>query len=158
MRTSNIGVRSELGSIIAPRLAMAAAKHVHISIAGQQGNGLLHDGHAWKDFARKVLTRCAIHSSRTDLASILVHAGFAFVDAVERGAVLTDPSRSAVDATVECEALALSGPVALDVILACLRSASWIANLITERAGWSVPGARYCATRGRAGRSQLRRV
>jgi len=105
-----------VGHIIAPRLAMAAAKHAYIDIAGQQANGLLHDGHAWKDFARAALTRCAIHSSRTDLASLLLHASFAFVHAVERGAVLTDPLRSAVDAILDCEALTLSGPVPACVV------------------------------------------
>jgi hypothetical protein len=107
-----------LGSILAPRLAMAATKHVYINIAGQQGNSLLHDAHAWQDFTRKALagTCRAIHSSRTDLASILVHASFAFVHAVERGAVLMGPLRSAVDAILECEALALSGPMPACVV------------------------------------------
>jgi len=51
MRTLNNGVRSE------------SAKHVHLNIAAQQANGLFHDGHAWKDFARTALvgTRRAIH-------------------------------------------------------------------------------------------------
>ncbi|MEO8752823.1 MAG: hypothetical protein ABI624_09095 [Casimicrobiaceae bacterium] len=118
MRTSVTGVRSELGSILAPRLAMAATKHVHINIAGQQANSLLHDGHAWKDFARTALagTRRAVRLAETDGVSMLVHASFAFVHAVERGAVLTDPLRSAVDAILECEALALSGPVPACVV------------------------------------------
>jgi len=118
MRASVTGVRSELGSILLPRLAMAATKHVHINIAGQQANSLLHDGHAWKDFPRTALagTRRAMRLSRTDGASMLVHASFAFVHAVERGAVLTAPWRSAVDAILECEALALSGSVSACVV------------------------------------------
>ena len=42
---------------------------------------------------------------------MFVHASFAFVHAVERGAILTDPLSSAVNAILECEALAMSGPV-----------------------------------------------
>jgi len=104
------GVRSELGGILASRLPANGKTGVHINVAGQQANTLLHDGHAWKDFARTTVaaTRRALRSSQTDGASILVHASFAFVHAVERGAVLKDPLRSAVDAILECEALALS--------------------------------------------------
>jgi nucleoside-diphosphate-sugar epimerase len=118
MRTSVTGVRSELGSILAPRLARAATKRAHINIAGQQANSLLHDGHAWKDFARTALagTRRAVRLAQTDGVSLLIHASFAFVHAVERGAVLTHPLRSAVDAILECEALALSGPVPACVV------------------------------------------
>ena len=78
----------------------------------------MHDGHAWQDFAREALAGAcrAIHSSRTNPASILVHASFAFVHAVERGAVLTDPLRSAVDAILDCKALTLSGPVSAYVV------------------------------------------
>jgi hypothetical protein len=153
MRASVTGVRSELGSILAPRLAMAATKHVHI-IAGQQANSLLHDGHAWKDFARTALagTRRAMRLSRTDGASMLVHASFAFVHAVERGAVLTDPLRSAADAIPECEALALSGPVPACVVrlgylygptsadlLASNCVSSWPALLVGPAQGAAVP-------------------
>jgi nucleoside-diphosphate-sugar epimerase len=112
------GARSELGSIVAPRLAARAGKQIHINVAGQQANTLLHDGHAWKNFARTALagTRRAVRSARADGASMFVHASFAFVHAVERGAVLTDPLRSAVDAILECEALAMSGPVPACVV------------------------------------------
>ena len=47
---------------------------------------------------------------------MLVHASFAFVHAVERGAELEEPLRSSVDAILECEALALSGPVPACVV------------------------------------------
>jgi nucleoside-diphosphate-sugar epimerase len=47
---------------------------------------------------------------------MFVHASFAFVNAVERGAILTDPLRSAVDAILECEALALSRPAPACVV------------------------------------------
>ena len=118
MNVSITGARSELGGILAPRLAASAIEPIHINVAGQQANSLLHDGHAWKDFARTTLagTRRAVRSSRADGASMLVHASFAFVHAAERGAVLTDPLRSAVDAILQCEALALSGPVPACVV------------------------------------------
>jgi nucleoside-diphosphate-sugar epimerase len=47
---------------------------------------------------------------------MLVHASFAFVDAVERGTRLNEPLRSAVDAVLECEALVLSGPAPACVV------------------------------------------
>jgi nucleoside-diphosphate-sugar epimerase len=112
------GARSELGSILAPRLAASATEHIRINIAGQQANSLLHDGHAWNHFARTALagTRRAMRSARADGATMFVHASFAFVHAVERGAILTDPLSSAVSAILECEALALSGPVPACVV------------------------------------------
>ena len=112
------GARSELGGILASRLAAGATGKVHFNVAGQQANTLLHDGHAWKDFARTAVagTRRALRSSRADGASMLVHASFAFVHAIERGSAVKDPLRSAVDAILECEALALSGPVPACVV------------------------------------------
>lgn len=118
MNVSLTGARSELGSILAPRLAASAIEHIHINLAGQQANSLLHDGHAWKYFARAALagTRRAMRSARADGATMFVQASFAFVHAVERGAILTDPLSSAVDTILECEALALSGPVPACVV------------------------------------------
>jgi nucleoside-diphosphate-sugar epimerase len=140
MTMSVTGVRSELGSILLPRLVVAATKHLHINIAGQQANSLLHDGHAWKDFARTVLagTRRAMRLSRTDGASMLVHASFAFVHAVERGVVLTDPLRSAVDAILECEALALSGPVPACVVRLGYLYGPTSADLLAYRAAFEL--------------------
>jgi nucleoside-diphosphate-sugar epimerase len=111
------GSRTELAGILTRRIA-ARASDVHFNVAGQQANTLLHDGHAWNDFARTTLaaTRRALRSARADGASMLVHASFAFVHAVERGATLADPLRSAVDAILECEALALSGAVPACVV------------------------------------------
>jgi nucleoside-diphosphate-sugar epimerase len=113
MNASITGTRSELGRILARWHARSATESVHINLAGQQANSLLHDGHAWKDFGRTTLagTRRAMRSARADGAPMLVHASFAFVRAVERGARLKEPLRSAVDAILECEALVLSGPV-----------------------------------------------
>ena len=47
---------------------------------------------------------------------MLVHASFAFVHALDRGATLKEPLRSSVDAILECEALVLSGPVPACVV------------------------------------------
>ena len=60
------GTRSELGRILARWHAPSAAENVYINLAGQQANSLLHDGHAWKDFARTTLagTRRAMRSAR----------------------------------------------------------------------------------------------
>jgi len=89
MSLSITGTRSELGSILArPRAAAAASRNIHINVSGQQANSLLHDGHAWKDFARTAPagTRRAIRAARTGDADMLVHASFAFVRAAEHGA------------------------------------------------------------------------
>jgi nucleoside-diphosphate-sugar epimerase len=112
MTVSITGTRSELGGILARR-AVGATDSIHINLTGQQANTLLHDGHAWEDFARTLSagTRRAMRSARKNSASMLVHASFAFVNAVERGASVNEPLRSAVDAILECEALALSASV-----------------------------------------------
>ena len=118
MTTSITGVRSELGRIVARQRGASPRGNIHIDVAGQQANTLLHDGHAWKDFARTALagTRRALRSAQADGASMFVHASFAFVHAVERGADLADPLRSCVDAIRECEALVLSGPLPACVV------------------------------------------
>jgi len=101
------GARSELGRLLARQRATG---DLHINIAGQQANTLLHDGHAWKGFARIALTgvRRALHTD----ASLLVHASFAFV----LGRPQQDPLRSIAETILECEQLALSGPVPACVV------------------------------------------
>ncbi len=118
MNVSITGTRSELGRILARQRVASTNGSIHFDIAGQQANSLLHDGHAWKDFARTALagTRRAMRSARTDGAPMLVHASFAFVHAVECGASVKEPLRSSVDTILECEALALSGLVAACVV------------------------------------------
>jgi len=118
MNASISGVRSELGRILARLPARGATGSAHINLAGQQANTLLHDGHAWKGFARMAPagTRRALRAARAEGAPMFVHASFAFVHAVERGACLKDPLRSAVEAILECEALALSGLVPACVV------------------------------------------
>jgi len=60
------------------------------NLFGLQANTLLHDGHAWTDFPRAALaaTQRSIRAAGTADATLLVHASFAFVHAVERGAKL----------------------------------------------------------------------
>jgi nucleoside-diphosphate-sugar epimerase len=113
MNASITGTRFELGRILARRQGKGVTRHVHINVAGQQANTLLHDGHAWKDFTRTAVagTRRAMRTARADGATMLVHASFAFVHAVERGARLEEPLRSMVELILECEAMALAGPV-----------------------------------------------
>lgn len=118
MGLSITGTRCELGRILARRPTTIAAPATHIDVGGQQANSLLHDGHAWKDFPRTMLaaTRRAMRSARAQKATLLVHASFAFVNALERGAKLEEPLRSSVEAILECEALVLSGPVPACVV------------------------------------------
>jgi nucleoside-diphosphate-sugar epimerase len=118
VNVSITGLRSELGGIVAQQPAPAAAAGVHINLAGQRANTLLHDGHAWKDFARTMRagTRRAMHAAHADGAPLMVHASFAFVQAVEEGIRLDEPLHASVEAILECEALALSGPVPACVV------------------------------------------
>ena len=107
MTVTITGGRSELGRLLSRQRAKGK---VHINIAGQQANTLLHDGHAWKGFARTALAG-ARRALRAD-ADMLVHASFAFV----LGNPQKDPLRSIAEAIVECERLVLSGPVPACVV------------------------------------------
>jgi nucleoside-diphosphate-sugar epimerase len=117
MNVSITGARSELGGVLTRRAAKASGR-LHINLALQQANSLLHDGQAWKDFARTALTgtRRAVRSAGPRGAPMLVHASFAFVHAVERGAELAEPLRSAVEVILECEALVLAAPAPACVV------------------------------------------
>jgi nucleoside-diphosphate-sugar epimerase len=97
---------------------VSARSNVHINVSGQQANTLLHDGQAWKGFARTALagTRRAIRAARADNARILVHASFAFVRAVTPRTQVKDPLRSLVEAIHECEMLVLEGLVPACVV------------------------------------------
>ncbi|MEO8124786.1 MAG: hypothetical protein ABI633_12120 [Burkholderiales bacterium] len=110
MNLSITGARLELGRVLAQQSTGRRGGRVHVNVSGQQANTLLHDGQAWKDFPRVALaaTHRAIRAARAGDATFLVHASFAFVHAVERGAKLDDPLRSCVDTILECEALVLS--------------------------------------------------
>jgi nucleoside-diphosphate-sugar epimerase len=101
------GARSELGRLLAQQRTRT---NVLINVAGQQANTLLHDGHAWKDFARTALAgvRRALRSD----AKVLVHASFAFVAVGPP----RDPLRSLAQTVLECEHLVLSGPLPACVV------------------------------------------
>jgi nucleoside-diphosphate-sugar epimerase len=107
MSLSITGARSELGRLL---LRQRAKGRVHINVAGEQANTLLHDGHAWKGFARTA-TAGVRRALRAD-ADLLVQASFAFV----LGRPKKDPLRSIAQTIVECERLALSGPVPACVV------------------------------------------
>lgn len=96
------GATTELGRLLAQRTARA---NVHINVAGQQANTLLHDGHAWKDFARSA--RAGLQRAMRTDAGLLVHASCAFVLADPP----KDPLRSLAQTIVALEREALSGPV-----------------------------------------------
>jgi len=107
MSVSITGERSELGRLLARR---RAAGKVHVNVAGQNANTLLHDGHAWKGFARAALAGVR-RALKTD-AAMLVHASFAFV----LGRPKQDPLRSIAETILECERLVLSGPIPACVV------------------------------------------
>ena len=107
MSLSLTGARSELGRLLAQRRAPGK---VHINIAGQQANTLLHDGHAWKGFSRVALA--GVHRAMRTDANMLVHASFAFV----LGRPRQDPLRSIAETILECEGLVLSGPIPACVV------------------------------------------
>jgi nucleoside-diphosphate-sugar epimerase len=118
MNTAITGLHSELGAILAQRVAAGAIQKVHFNVVGQQANSLLHDGHAWEDFPHKVLagTRRALQAAHAAKAQVLVHASFAFVHAFDQGARLREPLRASVQALLACEKLVLSGPVPACVV------------------------------------------
>ena len=101
------GAQTELGRLLAVQTTRAK---VHINVAGQPANTLLHDGHAWKDFARSALAG-ARRAARAD-ATVLVHASFAFVAAVPP----KDPLRSLAQSILECEQLMRSAAVPAVVV------------------------------------------
>jgi len=101
------GARSELGRLLAAHDTRA---NVHINVAGQQANTLLHDGHAWKDFNRTAVAG-ARRAARAD-ASMLVHASFAFV--VTEPA--HDPLRSLAQTIHECESIVLAAAIPACVV------------------------------------------
>jgi nucleoside-diphosphate-sugar epimerase len=118
MNLSITGVRLELGRVLTQQSSKLRGGSVHINLSGQQANTLLHDGQAWKEFPRTApgATRRAIRAARSAGASMFVHTSFAFVHAAQRGAMPGEPLRSCVEAILECEALAMSGPLPACVV------------------------------------------
>lgn len=107
MTISITGQRSELGRLLSQQKTRG---NVHFNLSGQQANTLLHDGHAWKDFAKTVRagTRRALHAE----ASFLVHASFAFVRVLPP----KDPLRSLAEVILECEQLVHAAPLPACVV------------------------------------------
>jgi nucleoside-diphosphate-sugar epimerase len=118
MKPSITGARLELGGILGRQPSRARGEPFHVNLAGQQANTLLHDGHAWKDFPRtmRAATRRALRAAERAGAAMFVHASFAFVRAVERGARPGEPLQSCVDAILECEALVLAASLPACVV------------------------------------------
>lgn len=118
MKLTLTGARLELGAVLKRHSLPKRGDAVHVNLSGQQANTLLHDGHAWKDFPRTMLsaTRRSLRAAAAADACMFVHASFAFVRVVERGARLSQPLQSCVDAILECEALVLAGPLPACVV------------------------------------------
>jgi nucleoside-diphosphate-sugar epimerase len=113
MKLSITGARSELGRVLARLPARGPDASVHVNVAGQQANTLLHDGHGWKDFSRTMpgATRRALRAGKAAGACLFVHASFAFVRAVEQGVKLDQPLQSCVDAILDSEAMVRDSPL-----------------------------------------------
>ncbi|HUG22592.1 hypothetical protein [Piscinibacter sp.] len=101
------GARSELGRLLAQQ---NTKDDIHVNVAGQEANTLLHDGHAWKAFERRSLNGIR-RALRTD-AKVLVHASFAFVLADPP----RDPLRSLAQVIRDNERRVLEGPVPACVV------------------------------------------
>src|SRR5919197_3667069 len=101
------GARCELGRLLA---RVRTRANIHVNVAGQQANTLLHDGHAWKDFQRAALA--GVRRAARSEAKMLVHASFAFVAAEPPH----DPLRSLAQVILECERIALSAPLPACVV------------------------------------------
>ena len=107
MSLSITAARSELGRLLSRQRVQGK---VHINIAGQQANTLLHDGHAWEGFER--IARAGVRRALRADARMLVHASCAFV----LGEPKQEPLRSIAATILECERLVLSGPVPACVV------------------------------------------
>lgn len=139
------GRQSELGRLLAQRSSRTA---VHFNLAGQQANALLHDGHAWKDFAKSALAG-ARRAMRAD-ARLLVHASCAFVlvDPPK------DPLRSLAQAIREYEQLVLSGPTPAVVVRLGYLYGPTSRDLLAYRSAFRL-GRPYWAGPRRAGQFHL---
>jgi nucleoside-diphosphate-sugar epimerase len=108
--TSITGRQSELGKLLAREAVSDPALKLHIHIAGQQANTLLHDGHAWKGFDKSM--RTSVRRSLRAEADFTVFASFAFVQRIPP----KDPLRSLAETILECEQQVLAGPVPACVV------------------------------------------
>ncbi len=118
MKLSVTGARQELGRVLARHATVGRGGRVHVNLAGQQANTLLHDGHAWKDFPRtlEAATRRALRDAQAARAERFVHASFAFVHAFESGARVDEPLRACVEAILACETQVLASPLPACVV------------------------------------------
>lgn len=110
MPISITGRQSELGKLLAREDVADVALTLHINIAGQQANTLLHDGHAWKGFDKSI--RASVRRSLRAQADFIVLASFAFVQRIPA----KDPLRSLAETMLECEQQVLAGPVPACVV------------------------------------------
>ncbi len=139
------GATTELGRLLAQRTTRA---DIHVNLAGQQANTLLHDGHAWKDFARSA--RAGLQRAMRTDAAVLVHASCAFVLAEPA----KDPLRSLAQTIVELEQQALSGPVPAVVVRLGYLYGPSSRDLRAYRTAFRL-GRPYWAGRRRAGQFHL---
>src|SRR5205807_8965605 len=108
--------RSELGRVVARHLAHTAkpaarpGATVLVNLAAQAPNTLLHDGHAWRRLTPRQLvaqTRRMLADPANRDADYIVHASYAFLDAVDDGAAVGDRLVPIVAAAREAEAMVL---------------------------------------------------
>ncbi len=158
MSLSVTGTRLELGGVLERYPPRSQEASVHINLCGQQANTLLHDGHAWKDFPRTMLsaTRRSLHTAGAADAALFVHASFAFVRAVERGAKLGEPLRSCVDAILECEALVSAGPLPACIVRLGYQYGPESADLRAYRTAFRL-GRPYWSGKADAGQHHIHR-
>lgn len=139
------GATTELGRLLTQHTTRAP---VHVNLAGQQANTLLHDGHAWKDFARSA--RAGLQRAMRTDAAVLVHASCAFVLADPP----RDPLRSLAQTIVELEQQAMSGPVPAVVVRLGYLYGPTSRDLRAYRSAFRI-GRPYWAGKRRAGQFHL---
>ncbi len=104
--------RSELGLAVADELRAGPdrgpAGRVLVNLASQAPNSLLHDGHAWHKIGPTEIVESARRAlRRRPEPDLVVHASYAFLLAVERGAKVGDRLQPIVEAALEAEQIVL---------------------------------------------------
>ncbi|MBP6502934.1 MAG: hypothetical protein KBF63_05260 [Rhodoferax sp.] len=110
MPTTITGRQSELGKLLAQKAHDSPSMRLHVNIAGQPANTLLHDGHAWKGFDKSI--RASVRRSLRAEADFIVFASFAFAQRMPP----KDPLLSLAQTILECEQQVLTGPVPACVV------------------------------------------
>jgi hypothetical protein len=113
------GPGSELGRVLQRSLkdpqaskAGGTAK-VLVNLLGQPPNTLLHDGHLWERYRPAEIvgdTRRLLADPAHRGCDLIVHAGYAFLRAVEAGATPGPRLLPVVEAALEAEAMVLADP------------------------------------------------